>query len=84
MPGRVTLIGGAGLEVGAGLVSLGTTAASREAGEALLFPCDWLYMVYCENAVRQGFRHFAVRGAVNHSESFGRRGVGNELPRELD
>ena len=37
------LIGGAGLEVGAGLVSLGTTAASREAGEALLFAGDSLY-----------------------------------------
>ena len=65
VPGRVSLIGGAGLEVGAGLVSLGTTAASREAGEALLFPGDWLYMVYGENAVRHGFRHFAVRGVPN-------------------
>ena len=84
MPGRITLIGGAGLEVGAGLVSLGTTAASREAGEALLFPGDWLYMVYGENAVRHAFRHCIVCGGDWPAKSFGRRGVGNELPRELD
>ena len=84
VPGRVSLIGGAGLEVGAGLVSLGTTAASRETGRSLSFRRRFLVLVYSENAVRHAFRHFAVRGVMNHSKSFGRGGVGNEFPRELD
>ena len=41
-------------------------------------------MVYSENAVRHVFRHFSVRGGVNLSKSFGRRGVGNELLGDSD
>ena len=84
VPGRVSLIGGAGLEVGAGLVSLGTTAASRETGEALLFAGDSLYWCTVRMLFVTVFVILLCAGYRISIESFGRGGVGNELPRELD